>query len=66
MIQQADAFERFVKDQQLKCKSVMHDNDGKYSKPFLAKLKSLKMKLHRTAILSPSTVAFVERFIQSK
>jgi putative transposase len=65
MIQQADAFERFVKDQNLKCKIVMHDNDGKYSKPFLSKLKSLKMKPHRTAIRSPNTVAFVERFIQS-
>jgi len=65
MIQQADAFERFVKDQKLKCKIVMHDNDGKYSKPFLAKLKSLKMMPHRTAIRSPNTVAFVERFIQS-
>jgi putative transposase len=43
----------------------MHDNDGKYSKPFLSKLKSLKMKPHRTAIRSPNTVAFVERFIQS-
>ncbi len=44
MIQQADAFDRFVKDQKLKCKIVMHDNDGKYSKPFISKLKSLKMK----------------------
>jgi putative transposase len=43
----------------------MHDNDGKYSKPFLAKLKSMKMKPLRTAIRSPNTVAFVERFIQS-
>jgi len=65
MIQQADAFERFVKGQNLKCKIVMHDNDGKYSKPFLSKLTSLKMKPHRTAIRSPNTVAFVERFIQS-
>lgn len=65
MIQQADAFERFVKDQNLKCKIVMHDNDGKYSKPFLSKLKSLKIKPHRTAIRSPNTVAVVERFIQS-
>jgi putative transposase len=54
-----------VKDQNVKCKIVMHDNDGKYSKPFLSKLKSLKMKPHRTAIRSPNTVAFVERFIQS-
>ncbi len=33
-IEQAEAFDKFVKDQNLKCKIVMHDNDGKYSKPF--------------------------------
>jgi putative transposase len=43
----------------------MHDNDGKYSKPFLAKLESFKMKTMRTAIRSPNTVAFVERFVQT-
>ncbi len=43
----------------------MHDNEGKYSKPFLNKLKSLRIKPMRTAIRSPNTVAFVERFIQS-
>ncbi|XZE18844.1 hypothetical protein SH449x_004151 [Pirellulaceae bacterium SH449] len=43
----------------------MHDNDGKYSKPFLAKLESFTMKPMRTAIRSPNTVALVERFVQT-
>ncbi|MEQ1830671.1 MAG: hypothetical protein ABL921_32265, partial [Pirellula sp.] len=44
---------------------VMHDNDGKYSKPFLEVFKNARIKPHRTAIRSPNTVAFVERFVQS-
>ena len=43
----------------------MHDNDGKYSKPFLESFKSAKTKTHRTAIRSPNTVAFVERVVQT-
>ena len=47
------------------CKIVMHDNDGKYSKQFLEVFKKAKIKPHRTAIRSPNTVAFVERFVQT-
>ncbi len=65
MIEQAEATKVFAKTESLPCKFVMHDNEGKYSKPFLNKLKSLRIKPMRTAIRSPNTVAFVERFIQS-
>jgi putative transposase len=44
---------------------MMHDNDRKYSKPFLEVFKKAKIKPHRTAIRSPNTVAFVERFVQT-
>ncbi len=43
----------------------MHDNDGKYSKPFLASLKKGKIKTQRTLIRSPNMVAFAERFVQT-
>ena len=47
------------------CRIVMHDNDGKYSKPFLNIFEKVKIKLSRTAIHSPNTVALVERFVQT-
>ncbi len=43
----------------------MHDNDGKYSKQFLASFAKSKIKTQRTEFRSPTTVAFVERFVQS-
>jgi hypothetical protein len=43
----------------------MHDNDGKYSEPFLEAFKNAKIKTHRTAIRSPNTVAYVERIVQT-
>ncbi len=43
----------------------MHNNDGKYSKPFLQSFKIAKIKTHRTAIRSPNTVTFVERVVQT-
>ena len=54
-----------TQNKKLPCKIVMHDNDGKYSKPFLEVFKKAKIKPHRTAIRSPNTVAYVERFVQS-
>lgn len=65
MIEQAAAFVEYTKKQNMPCKTLMHDNDGKYSKPFLASIGKAKIKTRRTAFRSPNTVAFVERFIQS-
>jgi putative transposase len=65
MIQQAEAFSQYTKDEDLACKTLMLDNDGKYSQPFLDALKSSGIKTKRTAIRSPNTVAFVERIIQT-
>jgi putative transposase len=65
MIEQAEAFIKHTMDNTLPCKIVMHDNDGKYSKPFLEVFKNARIKPHRTAIRSPNTVAFVERFVQT-
>ena len=65
MIEQAEAFIKHTKKKKLPCKIVMHDNDCKYSAPFLNVFENAKIKLHRTAIRSPNTVAFVERFVQT-
>ncbi len=65
MIEQAEAFIQHTNTEQLPCKMVMHDNDGKYSNPFLKVFSNAKIKPHRTAIRSPNTVAFVERFVQT-
>jgi putative transposase len=65
MIQQAEAFVEHTKAVRIPCNTLMHDNDGKYSKPFLDVFKTQKVKLHRTSFRSPNTVAFVERFVQT-
>jgi putative transposase len=65
MIEQANAFIAHTKSEKVPCKILMHDNDGKYSRPFLDVFNNAKIKLHRTAIRSPNTVAFVERFVQT-
>ena len=65
MIEQAAAFVEHTKKERIPCKILMHDNDGKYSKPFLASFAKAKIKTRRTAFRSPNTVAFVERFVQS-
>ena len=65
MIEQAKAFIAHTKKQKLPCKIMMHDNDCKYSKPFLKVFENANIKLHRTAIRSPNTVAFVLRFVQT-
>ena len=65
MIEQAEAFVRHTKSAGLRCKILMHDNDGKYSTRFLDPIKKSKVKPHRTAIRSPNTVANVERVIQT-
>ncbi len=65
MIQQAEAFVEHTKKVKIPCKILMHDNDGKYSKPFLASFAKAKIKTQRTAFRSPNTVAYVERFVQT-
>jgi len=65
MIEQADEFIRHCKAEKLPCKILMHDNDGKYSQPFLDAFKDKMIETRRTAIRSPNTVAFVERFVQT-
>jgi putative transposase len=65
MVEQAEAFIRHTKSERLSCKILMHDNDSKYSKPFLAVFADQKIKTQRTALRSPNTVAFVERFVQT-
>ena len=65
MVEQAEEFIRHTKSEKLPCKILMHDNDGKYSQPFLDAFKNKKIETRRTAIRSPNTVAFVERFVQT-
>jgi putative transposase len=65
MVQQAAAFVASTKTDDPKCRILMHDNDGKYSKSFLAALKKSKVKTQRTPIRSPNMVAFAERFVQT-
>ena len=65
MVEQADEFIPHTESEKLPCKILIHDNDGKYSKPFLATFTSRKIETRRTAIRSPNTVAFVERFVQT-
>ena len=48
-----------------KCKILMLDIDGKYSKPFIATLKRGKVKTRRTPICSPNLVASDERLVQT-
>ena len=54
-----------MKSEKLPCKILMHDNDGKYSQPFLDAFTNQKIETRRTAIRAPNTVAFVERFVQT-
>ena len=65
MLEQAEEFIRHTKSEKLPCKILMHDNDGKYSQPFLDVFTNRKIETRRTAIRSPNTVAFVERFVQT-
>ena len=65
MVEQAKEFIRHSKAEKLPCKILMHDNDDKYSQPFLDAFKDKKIETRRTAIRSPNTVAFVERFVQT-
>jgi len=65
MVRQAAEFVESIKTEGPKCKILMLDNDGKYSKPFIAALKKGKVKTQRTPIRSPNMVAFAERFVQT-
>ncbi len=65
MIEQSEAFIRHTKSERIPCKILMRDNDGKYSRKFLTVFIDQKIKTRRTALRSPNTVAFVERFVQT-
>ena len=65
MLKEAAAFRQYVKATGLKAKIMMHDRDGKFSKPFDDALRDANLTVQKTAFRSPNTVAFVERFIQS-
>jgi len=65
MTEQAEAFSQYTKEEDLPCKILMLDNDGKYSQPFLDAFKTSGIKTKRTVNRSPNMVAYVERFIQS-
>lgn len=65
MLEQAEAFRRHVEETGLPSKIVMHDRDGKFSKPFDDALRGADLKVQKAAFRSPNTVAFVERFIQA-
>ncbi len=43
----------------------MLDNDCKYSKPFIAAIEKANIKAQRTALRSPNTVAYIERWVQT-
>lgn len=65
MVRQAEAFAELTKADGPKCNILMYDDDGKYSKPFLAALKKRKVKTQRTPIRFPNMVAFADRFIRT-
>ncbi len=65
MFEQAEAFSKYTKVENLSRKTLMLDNGGRYSQPFLDALKTSGIKTKRTAIRSPNMVAYLERFIQS-
>jgi putative transposase len=65
LVEQADAFQRYVKDEGMECNLLMHDRDSKFCKSFDAKFSSDSSAVKRCEFKSPNTNAFVERFIQS-
>lgn len=65
VLEQAEAFKQFSKEEQLPCKVLMHDRDTKFTKSFDAKFSSRSREVKLAAFRSPNTCAFVERFIQS-
>ncbi len=65
VLEQAAAFQQFIKDERLPCKFLMHDRDTKFTKSFDAKFTSGTKEVKISAFRAPNTNAFVERFIQS-
>lgn len=65
VVAQTESSVRQARAENFPVATVQNDNDSKFGKAFQAKLKSLRVKSRRTAFRSPSTNAFVERFIQS-
>ncbi len=65
MLKQAAAFIEHTKQSKLPCKILMLDNDCKYSKPFIAAIEKANIKAQRTALRSPNTVAYIERWVQT-
>jgi len=62
---QAKAFVRHTRKTGLGTDIIMHDRDGKFCAAFDAALEAAGLRVQKTAIRSPNTVAFVERFIQT-
>lgn len=63
--EQAQAFRIFAKENKLGTRFVMRDNDAKFSKQFDREVKRRGVRLMKTAIRSPNTNAYVERFVQT-
>lgn len=65
VLEQATAFQQYVKDEKLQCKFLMHDRDTKFTKSFDEKFSSGTKEVKISSFRAPNTNAFVERFIQS-
>jgi putative transposase len=62
---QAKVFVRSVSAAGLGAEIVMHDNDTKFTAAFDAVLEESELRVRKSPLRSPNTVAFVERFIQT-
>jgi putative transposase len=65
MEEQAAAFLRQAKATKLGTDILMHDRDNKFTATFDAALIRSGVDVKKSAVRSPNTVAFVERFIQT-
>ena len=65
VLEQAEAFKDFTKQEKLPCKLLMHDRDTKFTKSFDEKFDSRSQEVKISAYRSPNTCAYVERFIQT-
>ena len=63
--EQAHLFLKHLEETGQGARLVMHDRDAKFTASFDKILKNAGLEVKKTAICSPNTVAFVERFIQT-